>query len=151
MPNENFYPPPGFYFEVRLSDKVTKDEIDACFQAVGGLSVEFDTETYKEGGELRFEHVLPNRSKYPVLTLRRGLVPKSGLGNWCKDAFQNMIFQPSDLTVTLKNEKGEALKVWSVAHAWPKKWSVSDFNAEANAIVVETLELQYRYFDTITP
>jgi phage tail-like protein len=48
--------------------------------------------------------------------------------------------------VTLMNEKSEPLRTWSVAHAVPKKWTVSDFNAGENAIVVETLELTYQYF-----
>ena len=44
------------------------------------------------------------------------------------------------------NEKSEPLRTWKVAHAVPKKWTVSDLNANENSIVVETLELTYRYF-----
>jgi len=36
--------------------------------------------------------------------------------------------------------------VWEVIDAWPKKWSVSDFNAQENSIVVETIDLSYKYF-----
>ena len=46
----------------------------------------------------------------------------------------------------LMNEKSEPLRTWNVAHAVPKKWTVSDLNANENSIVVETLELTYQYF-----
>jgi len=38
---------------------------------------------------------------------------------------------------------------WKVINAWPKKWSVSEFNAEQNSIAVESLELNYSYFETL--
>jgi phage tail-like protein len=44
------------------------------------------------------------------------------------------------------NEKSEPLRTWNVTHAIPKKWSVTDLNANENAIVIETLELIYQYF-----
>ena len=44
------------------------------------------------------------------------------------------------------NEKGEPLRTWNVSHAIPKKWSVSDLNANENSLVIETMELTYRYF-----
>jgi hypothetical protein len=46
----------------------------------------------------------------------------------------------------LVNEKSEPLRTWKVAHAIPKKWTVSDLNANENALVIETMELSYRYF-----
>jgi len=33
-----------------------------------------------------------------------------------------------------------------VAHAIPKKWLISDLNANENSVVIETMELSYRYF-----
>jgi phage tail-like protein len=36
-----------------------------------------------------------------------------------------------------------------VVHAIPKKWLVSDLNANESAIVIETLELTYRYFSIL--
>ena len=39
---------------------------------------------------------------------------------------------------------------WQVKHAWPKKWSVADLNAESSAIMIETLEIGYQYFTIAT-
>jgi phage tail-like protein len=48
--------------------------------------------------------------------------------------------------VTLLNEKNTPLQTYNIVNAWPKKWSVSDFNAQESKIVVETMELSYQYF-----
>ena len=65
---------------------------------------------------------------------------------WCLDAFQNRDFSPAQIAVILLNEDHQPLKTWNVFNAWPRKWSVSDFNAQENALVIETLELSYNYF-----
>ncbi|TAL50180.1 MAG: phage tail protein, partial [Methylovulum sp.] len=53
----DYYPPLGFYYKVEFG--ISKDKNDARFQSVSGLSVEYDYENFKEGGENRFEHKLP--------------------------------------------------------------------------------------------
>lgn len=142
----NFYPPVGFHFRVVFYG-IGAGELDGRFQSVSGLRMELETESVKEGGENRYEHVLPVRSKYPLLVLKRGLVKNSALlTQWCNDAFQSLIIKPVDISVSLLNEEHEPLMTWNVKHAWPKKWSLSDLNAEQSSIAIETFELQYQYF-----
>jgi len=140
-----YYPPVGFHFRVRFAGLGGGDN-DQRFQSVGGLSVEYDTESFKEGGENRFEHKLPVRAKYPDLVLKRGMLVDSAVAKWCLDALKDRIIRPVQVDVTLLNESHQPLKNWSVFGAWPRKWSVSDFNASENAIVVESLELVYQHF-----
>ena len=139
-----YYPPVGFHFRVEFVN--IGNENDIRFQSVAGLNVEYDVESFKEGGENRFEHKLPVRTKYPDLALKRGMLTDSKVIKWCLDAFQNRVFQPAEVNVTLLNEKHQPLKTWQIHRAWPKKWSVSDFNAQENLVVVETLELSYSHF-----
>jgi len=139
-----YYPPWGFYYRVDFS--ISKNRDDARFQTASGLSVEYDYETFKEGGENRFEHKLPVRTKYADLVLKRGLLTGSQVIKWFTDAFRDRQFTPSDVAVILMNEKGDPLRTWNVVHAIPKKWLVSDLNASENSLVIETLELTYRYF-----
>ncbi|GAB1402891.1 MAG: phage tail protein [Lentimicrobiaceae bacterium] len=141
---EAYYPPLGFHFRVKFG--ISGNTADARFQSVSGLSVEYDYENFREGGENRFEHKLPVRTKYGDMVLKRGMLNDSEVVNWCNRAFRDRQFEPSDLTVILLNEKGEPLKTWKVAHAIPKKWMVSDLNSMENTIVIETLELTYQYF-----
>lgn len=139
------YPPVSFYFRVSFNG-IGSGTIDTQFQSVAGLSVEMQTETVVEGGENRFEHILPLRSKYSDLTLKRGLFKDSDLIKWCFDTFESTIIAPVTLDISMLNEEGNPLCTWNVVHAWPKRWSVSDLNAESSAIAIETLELNYRYF-----
>lgn len=140
----DYYPPLGFYYSVGFS--ISKDANDARFQSVSGLSVEYDYETFREGGENRFEHKLPVRTKYADMVLKRGMLADSAVIQWFLDAFRNRVFVPTDVNVILMNEQGGPLRTWKVAKAIPKKWSVSEFNAGESGIVIETLELSYRYF-----
>lgn len=119
------------------------------FQTVSGLSVEYDFEEFKEGGENRFAHKLPVRTKYADLVLKRGMLTDSMIVRWCINAFQNREFKPIDVHVILMNEKHLPLRAWSVVHAIPKKWSISDLNANENSVVIETLELSYQYFNIV--
>lgn len=138
-----YYPPLGFHFKVEFSDFPGEYQ----FQSVSGLSVDVDTENFAEGGENRFVHKLPVRTKYPNLVLKRGLVVDSDLIKWCRDAVENFSFKPTNLVVKLLNEKHEPLLSWNVVHAWPVKLSMTDFNAEENKIAIETIELSYNYFN----
>jgi phage tail-like protein len=141
---EDYYPPWGFYYKVEFG--ISADKNDVRFQSVSGLSVEYDYESFKEGGENRFEHKLPVRTKYADMVLKRGMLTDSKVLSWFLDAFRDRIFSPADINVILMNEKGEPLRTWKVAHAIPKKWLVSDLNANESSVVIETLELTYRYF-----
>lgn len=152
------YPPVSFYFNVSFYDEnpdgsqggIYGATYDTRFQSVAGLSAELQLESYREGGENRYEHQLPGRSKYSDLVLKRGLIKSSELIKWCTDTIDRKIIRPKILDVDLLNEKGETLLKWKVVHAWPKKWSISDLNAEKSELTIETLELTYRYF-TLTP
>lgn len=140
----DYYPPWSFYYKVEFNQRKGKN--DVRFQTVSGLSVEYDMEEYKEGGENRFTHKLPVRTKYADLVLKRGMVTDSALVDWLLRGFRERDFQPDDVSVILMNEQGQPLRTWKLAHAIPRKWLVSDLNANENAIVIETMELSYRYF-----
>ncbi len=139
-----YYPPVGFHFKVEFLG--LGNDNDQRFQSVSGLTMSYETETFKEGGENRFTHTLPVRTQFTDLVLKRGMLTDSAVLDWCLDALENRKFKPVDLQVSLLNEAHEALRLWTISRAWPKKWTVSDFNAQENAIVVETLELSYQYF-----
>lgn len=139
------YPPIGFHFSVEFPN-ISADSKDQLFQTVSGLTVDIDTEEIAEGGENRFKHKVPVRTKYPNLELKRGLLTNSKVISWIRDATENFKFKPTNIIVKLLNEKHEPLLTWNIVHAYPVKWSVSEFNAEESKLVIETLELNYNYF-----
>ncbi|GAA3630163.1 phage tail protein [Flavivirga jejuensis] len=143
-----YYPPVSFHFKVEFNG-ISTQETDIQFQSVAGLSVDIETEEFAEGGENRFKHKFPVRTKFPNLVLKRGLVTDSKLIDWCRDAIESFQFAPIDLTVKLLNEKHDPLVTWNVVHAFPVKWTVADLNAEENKLSVETIELAYNYFTLV--
>lgn len=139
----NYYPPLGFHFRVEFGNI----EGEFQFQSVSGLSVELETEQIAEGGENRFKHKLPVRTKFPNLVLKRGVLVNSDLIKWCRKAVEEYEITPVNITISLLNEEHEPLMTWNVVHAYPVKWAVADFNAEESKIVIETIELAYNYFN----
>lgn len=140
-----YHPPVGFHFKVAFENLSTTEE-DNSFQSVSGLSVDLETEEIVEGGENRFKHKIPVRSKFPNLVLKRGMLVNSEVIKWCKKALENFEIEPLDITVMLLDENHEALQTWNIVRAYPVKWNVADLNAEESKVVIETLELTYNYF-----
>lgn len=139
----------GFHFSV-VFELLPQFSIDTKFQSVNGLKVTMETESYTEGGQNKFKHSFPLRSGYQDLVLKRGLTSDmSGLSMWCTQALEDFIFYPANLVVSLLNENGIPIKVWYVAHAIPLSYEFSDFNAEENKIVIETITLKYNFFKEI--
>jgi phage tail-like protein len=134
------YPPPGFHFKVEFLDiQAVADDI--LFQNVSGLEVSLETESIKEGGENRFEHVIPTRSKYNDLILKRGVLKDSGVIKWCRQAIESFEFKPTTVLVQLLNEEHEPVTVWKVKDGWPCKVEGPTLNSTGNEVAVETIEL----------
>lgn len=139
------YPPVGFHFKVEFGLSGVQEN-DAFFQEVSGMNAELEVIPRKEGGENRFVHTLPVRTKFSDITLKRGLLQDSRVLEWCKSAVESLDIQPIEVWITLLNENHEPLQTLHLINAWPKKWSVSDFNAGQSQLVIETLVLAYQYF-----
>jgi phage tail-like protein len=143
----NYYPPIGFHFRVDFAG-FPSDSADIRFQSVSGISASVpNSETYQEGGENRFTHRLPVRASYENLVLKRGMLVGSQLIGWFKDALESFIFSPKDITVTLLNSSHVPIEQWVFHNAWPTKWNIDGFDAEKGAIVIETVEFSYQYFE----
>lgn len=141
----SYYPPVSFHFKVEFSG-IGNSETDCRFQEVGGLTAEIGTEELQAGGENRFSYRLPTRAKYGNLILKRGMLLNSELISWFRRAIQDFEFKPVDVSVFLLNEQHEVSASWVFTQAYPVKWVVSDFKAQENSIVVETIELCYQFF-----
>lgn len=143
------YPLTGFHFLVAF-ELFPQTPNDLRFQEVSGLSVSVEMETYKEGGQNRFEHQLPVRTNYNDITLKRGMfeVP-SGIMAWCINAVQNFKFQPTNVLISLLNDIHIPVQSWYVVNAIPKKVEFSALNAEQSQVAIETLVLSYNYFNII--
>jgi phage tail-like protein len=138
------YPPVGFYFSVEFEGQSA--DLDSSFQEVSGLSRSVETEDYAEGGQNHFVHKLPKATRYDNLVLKRGIVRDSGLVEWFRKAMEDLDYEPKNVLVSLLNEQHSKISTWNVVHALPAKWSHSGMNAESSGLMIETMELTYRYF-----
>lgn len=136
--------PVGFHFKVDFGRG--EADHDHMFQEVVGISSEVTLEEYKEGGLNEHVHRFPNGVKYGNLVLKRGMFNDSDIAQWCRDAIENFVFDPTTVSVTLLNEEHQPLASWTFERAYPIKWSISDFKAMDSALVVESLELAYSFF-----
>ena len=143
-----FAPPVGFHFLV-VFELFPQTPQDFRFQEVSGLDVEIEMEPVKEGGQNRFTHQLPVRNRYTDITLKRGLFIGSGITLWCKNAIEDFLFVPTNVLISLLSPEHIPLQSWYIVNAVPKKIQVSNFNAQENSVVVESLVLSYNYFTTI--
>lgn len=149
-----YYPPLGFSFRVEI-EGTNSDSNDIKFQSVTGLSVDVELEEISEGGENRYKHKFPVKTKYPNLVLKRGMLVDSEIIDWFKDGIESFEITPKNLvvklmTVEVNEETKEStinpLYVWNINGAYPIKWNVDAFNAEESKVVVETVELAYNFF-----
>ncbi len=144
-----YFPPAGFHFIVRF-ENLGFNAFDHEFQSVEGLSSSIETEEYAIGGENRFKYVLPMRTKFSNLVLKRGLLIESDVIKWCQDAIEDYKFKPINITIILLNELHVPLMAWNVVNAYPIKWEVDSFNSMESKIVTETIELTYQYYKLVT-
>jgi len=143
-------PPVGFHFLVNfLAAGVLPNPLDIRFQKVSGISAEIETTDIREGGENIFRHRLPNHVTYNNLILERGMVIASPLNIEFNDAISSMKFAPSNVLVILLNENTIPLAGWQFERAYPVKWSISDLDANNNAVVIDTMELAYARFQSL--
>ncbi len=150
----------GFSFRVVFQGLVDDDGVPADpsvfssvemrFQSVAGLDASIETETVKEGGENRYEHIIPTRRKYGPLVLKRGLLKlsDSALSQWFRRAFEDEKVEPlPHVDIQLLNEFHFPLLFWKAIWVWPKSWKVGELNAERSEVLIETLELNYNSFE----
>jgi phage tail-like protein len=143
-------PPLGYRFSVVfLAGGVVPNPLDTLFQKVSGLSATINTSTVEEGGQNLYSHRLPGKVQYENLVLERGLVLGSPLVVEFNVAMSLFKFSPSNVLVTLLDDAGIPIAAWLFMTAYPVKWRVSDLDATANSVVIETLELAYQRMQVI--
>ena len=154
------YLPVAFHFSVSLDSAFGPSprgaDIDASFQEVSGIRVEFGSESVEEGGENRFVHRLPTAAKYADLVLKRGVVVEnSPLAKWVGETLATNLAKPivpRDIFVTLRNAEHAPLILWTFVKAYPVQWETSAMNAMESAILTETMHFSFHYFErTVYP
>lgn len=138
-------PPLAFRFGVLFfAGGFVPNPLDIMFQKVSGLGSTVETDTIAEGGQNLYTQHLPKKIQYENLVLERGLVVGSPLVIEFNVAMSAFKFSPSNVLVTLLDSTNIPVASWLFMKAYPVKWRVSDLEANANSVVIETMELTYQ-------
>ena len=128
----------SFRFLVKIDDLIV-----GGFSEVSGLQAEIEFDEIKEGGVNDYVHKLPKITKYPNITLKRGITDSDVLWKWHQDVINGKIKPRSGLVVLLDSEGNEKWR-WTFDSAYPAKWVGPDFKADSGVVSVETLELVHK-------
>ena len=143
-------PPVGFHFMVSfLIGGYVPNLLDIRFQRVSGMTSNIETTEVREGGENLFAHRLPTRVTYDNLVLERGMVIGSALNLEFNAAMSTLRFETGNVLVMLLNAESVPISAWFFQDTFPIKWSVSDLDANQNAVVIDTMVLSYTRFQSL--
>ena len=128
----------NFKFLVEITGMVV-----AGFSEVSGLQAEIETEEYREGGVNHFVHKLPKVTRYPNLTLKKGITDSDSLYKWYRDASAGSV-ERKQVSILLLDYSGNEVRRWNFSEAYPVKWIGPELRADSNAIAVEVVELVHK-------
>ena len=112
------------------------------FSEITGLEVRTEVDEQREGGVNNFVHKIAKETRYPNLTLKRGITDKTDLWDWHQSVVEGDI-ERKTVSVVLVDELGQEKWRWVFFDAYPVKWNGSDLNASGNTVAVESVELAH--------
>lgn len=139
---KTMYPLPVYNYRVEIGGQTV------AFSEVSGLSIGYETTTYKESpgaGEPQSPRVMhmPAQGTATNITLKKGLVRGRSvptLYSWINSIQFNQV-EKQDIFVRLCDEQGAAVISWKVTNAFPTKLDAPTFDANSNDVAIESMEL----------
>lgn len=111
------------------------------FRECSGLAADGNSVEYREGTDIpRSVRKMPGLVSYPNVTLKRGQTTNPELWNWYRNIV-NGITDRRHGSVILMDEQRKDVMRWSLENMWIKKIEAPSFNATANEVAVESVEL----------
>lgn len=146
-----FDPYKNFKFQV-LWDGV----VVAGISKVSALKRTTEVVKHREGGDPSSSRKSPGRTEYEPLTLERGITHDLGFVRWVNkvhlvgaglEGEVSLADFRKDLVLHVLNEAGQVALAYRIYRAWPSEYQLSDFDANANAVAIETLKLEFEGFE----
>lgn len=92
----------------------------------------------------------PGTMKYQDIVLKRGITDSMDMWQWRKQVEDGDIDQARrNGTITLYNQKGEAVARWNVEACWPAKILGPNYDAKTNEVAVEELTLTHQGYKRV--
>ena len=126
--------------------RLTVDNADmGLFSTCSGLGIEVETETFKEGGNNAYAHILPTRLNFSNVQPTRALVPQSAeITNWI-NTITTGIQRPTVEICALRPDQSLIVR-WTLYNALPTRWTAPQFDPSRGEAAFELVEIAYSYF-----
>ncbi len=136
------YPLPVYNYRVEIGGAAVG------FSEVSGLSISYETTTYKESPVEsgapgpRVMH-MPAQGTPATVTLNKGVVRDTSIATFFSwiNAIQINQVEKQDVYIRLCDENGDAVISWKVTNAFPTKLDAPSFDANSNDAAIESMEL----------
>lgn len=136
------YPLPVYNYRVEIGN------VAAAFSEVSGLSISYETTTYKES-PVESGAPGPRLMRMPAqiapvnVTMKKGVVRGSSVGTFFKwiNSIQINQVDKQDIHIRLLDEQGDPVISWTVLNAFPTKLDAPTFDANSNDVAIESMEL----------
>jgi phage tail-like protein len=104
---------------------------------------------YREGADTSTSpRLLPGRTKYGPVVLRRGFAGEPSLFSWWNEVVEGNVSR-RNVDIALLDEHHNEVTHWLVREAWPSKWVGPDLRALGNEVAIETLELSHEGIELV--
>jgi phage tail-like protein len=128
-------------------------QVTGAFRECSGLGSENEVVEYKASGP-KGEQVIkkvPGRLKWNNINLKRGItVDSMDMWKWRKLVEEGkMTDARKNGSVTMFNQKGDAVAKWNFINAWPSKLSGPGANAANNEAAIEELEITHEGYERV--
>lgn len=128
-------------FKVTLDDHTELGSWTKC----EGLTVEYDVQEIKEGGQNDYVHRVPGRAKYQNIKLTRPIDKDTGkVAAWLASVSSDP--KRSTAEIELLDSGGTKVTSWKLVGVYPAKWSGPTLDVGANQVALEVLELVHNGF-----
>lgn len=133
--------------QVYLNNSFVAEAPDATepigsFTKISGIEVEWELESYREGGGNGGDHYFPRQIKNSNLVFEYGTGLKDPLWNWFCMTNEGKVVKLS-LLVSLMDEQKTTIKQWMVLDAMPVKYTAPYFDALVSEVAITRLEFMH--------
>src|SRR4051812_47441086 len=116
------------------------------FTGCDGLEAEYETETYKEGGNSAYTHRLPTLLKFKNLRLSRPVDKDSpAVGKWFLSIQEKRA--PVSGIVKLFDANATPVVIYAFRSAFPIKYTGPKLSSAKGEVAIETIELAHTGFE----
>ena len=147
----------GYKFTVSINSIQGQER--SAFQKVTGMKASVEVVEYREGNMLDRMEKFAGMMSYDAVTLERGLSNDEDFKKWMKEVCdisstvdgvppggagdRGTASYRKDVVITLHDKSGNAVKEYTLLKAFPSEYTMGDFDATSNDVVITSLVLQH--------